>query len=456
MTSLKYVPIYLRKEYPREPKTPPKRKRNVYDVTDDDLRGERVFVRVDFDGPLIENQAEITIFLNLRLLFLLFNGIFSNCSLECFIPKLSELTNTKVTDAPEYVHMAPNCVGEDVEQMVAAIPDGGVLLLANVRTHGGEVENFTKFSKKLASLADLYVNDAFCTTLAAHASIEGELEYLVGAVSHNKKPFAAIIGGSKLSKMRKTIEALLDKESMFGPAKSILHMAKEKKVHLVIPLDFLVRRIGPPHDVQNATIALIPNGWIGVDVGPVSISKFTSTLGDAKTVIWIGSIGAYATDEWPSGTEKIDKCLADLTGKGVTTIVVGGASRGYLQSQGLADRISHISMGGHILPLLEGMLLPGLVALDDYSEASDGIDNDNNDVEDDSRDSSDKAKQSKKRFAETSASKAPADKKAQLSMPQQSGNIKETKKKMYPSIILSSPIRRNIHGKHNKTIISFL
>ncbi|RZC49331.1 hypothetical protein C5167_017757 [Papaver somniferum] len=338
--------------------------------------------------------------------------------------------------------MAPNCVGEDVEQMVAAIPDGGVLLLESVRTHRGEVENFTKFSKKLASLADLYVNDAFCTTLAAHASIEGvakllkpavagllmkqEFEYLVGAVAHNKKPFAAIVGGSKLS-MRKTIEALLDKvdilllggtmiftfwkaqgcrigsslveESMFGPAKSILQMAKKKKVHLVIPLDFLVRRIGPPHDVLNATIALIPNGWRGADVGPASINMFTTTVSDAKTVIWIGSIGAYATDGWPSGTEKIAKCLADLSGKGVTTIVAGGASRGYLQSQGLADKISHISMGGPILPLLEGRLLPGLVALDDYSDDDKG---------EDSRD------KRKKRSAETSASKTPADKKAKL------------------------------------------
>ncbi|KAI3920081.1 hypothetical protein MKW98_001337, partial [Papaver atlanticum] len=138
---------------------------------------------------------------------------------------------------------------------------------------------------------------------------------------------------------------------------------------------------------------------------------------------------------------KIAKCLADLSGKGVTTIVAGGASREYLQSQGLADRISHISMGGPILPLLEGRLLPGLVALDDYSGASDGIDNDNNDVEDDSdndkgEDSSDKAKQSKKRSAETSASKTPADKKAQLSMPQQSVICSEMTSLKYVPIYL--------------------
>ncbi|KAI3978577.1 hypothetical protein MKX01_015752 [Papaver californicum] len=420
-------------------KTPTKRKGNLYDLTDDDLRGKGVFVRVDFDGPLIENQAKITDFSRFEatsptiqyliahgarviLLWKSRYGVISNCSLECFIPKLSELTNTKV-------RMAPNFVGEDVDQMVAAIPDGGVLLLENVRTHRGEVENDTKFPKKLASLADLYVNDAFHTTGLAHASTERiakllkpavagllvkqELKYLVGAVSHHKKPFAATVGGSKLS--TKTIEALLDKkaqgcrigssfveESMFGPAKSILQMAKEKKLHLVIPLDFLVRRIGPPHEVKNATIARLPNGWRGVDVGSASINMFSSTLGAAKT--------------------KIAKCLADLSGKGATTIVTGGASREYLQSRGLADRISHISMGGPILALLEGRLLPALVASDgidndnnDNTGASDGIDNDNNDVEDDKgEDSSDKAKQSKKRSAETFASETPADKKAKL------------------------------------------
>lgn len=260
MTSLKYVPIYFRKEYPPEPKTPPKRKRNLYDLTDDDLRGKRVFVRVDFDGPLIGNQAEIT---NLS-------------KLEAASPTIQYLIAhgaRVILCGSLVVQMAPNCVGEDVEQMVAAIPDGGVLLLENVRTHRGEMENVTKFSEKLASLADLYVNDAFCTTLSAHASTEGvakllkpavagllmkqELEYLVGAVSQSKKPFAAIVGGSKLSTMRKTIEALLDKvdilllggtmvftfwkaqgcrigssfveESMFGPAKAILRWLRRRK-----------------------------------------------------------------------------------------------------------------------------------------------------------------------------------------------------------------------------------
>ncbi|KAK6934762.1 Phosphoglycerate kinase [Dillenia turbinata] len=390
-------------------------KRSVGDLKEADLKGKKVFVRVDLNVPLDEN-LKITDDTRVRaavptIEYLIQNGakvilsshlgrpkgVTAKYSLKPLVPRLSELLGVEVK-------MANDCIGEEVEKLVSELPDGGVLLLENVRFYREEEKNDPEFAKKLASLADLYVNDAFGTAHRAHASTEGvakylkpavagflmqkELDYLVGAVSKPKRPFAAIVGGSKVSSKIGVIESLLEKvdllllgggmiftfykaqgfsvgsslveEDKLDLATSLLEKAKSKGVTLLLPTDVVIaNKFAADADSKVVPASSIPDGWMGLDIGPDSIKIFSEALDTTQTVIWNGPMGVFEFDKFAEGTET-------SAARGVTTIIGGGDSVAAVEKVGLADKMSHISTGGGAsLELLEGKSLPGVLALND-------------------------------------------------------------------------------------------
>ncbi|KAI3951456.1 hypothetical protein MKW92_006502 [Papaver armeniacum] len=398
-------------------------KKNVGDLKESDLKGKKVLVRTDFYVPLDDN-LNIIDDLNIRnalptIKYLINYGakvvICSHLgvpkgplySLKAVVPRLSELLGVKV-------EMANGCAGNKVKSFVARIPNGGVVLLENVRFHKGELTNGLEFARKIASVADLYVNDCFLTAHRTDASsvgvsnflrpsvagflVQKELDYLVGAISYPKRPFAAIVGGIKLSLKIRVIEYLLEKvdililggrmistfnkanglpvgsspveEDMIDAAESIIEKAKVKGVVLHLPVDVVIAdQCAPDANCKTVATCGIPDGWMILDIGSDSIKAFNASLDTARTVVHHGSIGKYKFDKFSHGTNAITMKLAELTGRGVTTIVGGGESIIAMHKLGLADKVSHTSTGGVASKeLLEGKLLPGIIALDDASD----------------------------------------------------------------------------------------
>ncbi|KAL9322016.1 hypothetical protein ACSQ67_010069 [Phaseolus vulgaris] len=357
-------------------------KKSVGDLSAADLKGKKVFVRADLNVPLDDNQ-NITDDTRIRaaiptIKYLIQNGakvilsshlgrpkgVTPKYSLGPLVPRLSELIGFPVVKAED-------SIGPEVEKLVASLPDGGVLLLENVRFYKEEEKNDPEHAKKLASLADLFVNDAFGTAHRAHASTEGvtkflkpsvagfllqkELDYLVGAVSSPKRPFAAIVGGSKVSSKIGVIESLLEKVDILllgGGMIFTFYKAQDK--------------FAPDANSKVVPASAIPDGWMGLDIGPDSVKSFNEALDTTKTIIWNGPMGVFEFDKFAVGTEAIAKKLADLSEKGVTTIIGGGDSVAAVEKVGVANVMSHISTGGGAsLELLEGKELPGVVALDE-------------------------------------------------------------------------------------------
>ncbi|KAE8793197.1 Phosphoglycerate kinase, chloroplastic [Hordeum vulgare] len=397
-------------------------KKSVGDLTAADLEGKRVLVRADLNVPLDDNQ-NITDDTRIRaaiptIKYLLTNGakviltshlgrpkgVTPKFSLAPLVPRLSELLGIEVKKADDVI-------GPEVEKLVADLANGAVLLLENVRFYKEEEKNDPEFAKKLASLADLFVNDAFGTAHRAHASTEGvtkflkpsvagfllqkELDYLDGAVSNPKRPFAAIVGGSKVSSKIGVIESLLEKcdilllgggmiftfykaqglsvgsslveEDKLELATSLLAKAKAKGVSLLLPSDVVIAdKFAPDANSQTVAASAIPDGWMGLDIGPDSVKTFNDALDTTQTIIWNGPMGVFEFDKFAVGTEAVAKKLAELSKKGVTTIIGGGDSVAAVEKVGVADVMSHISTGGGAsLELLEGKQLPGVVALDE-------------------------------------------------------------------------------------------
>ena len=289
--------------------------------------------------------------------------------------------------------------------------DGDVVLLENVRFFAEEEKNDAGFAEKLAGLAEVYVNDAFGAAHRAHASTEGvtkflkpavagflmekELQYLQGAVDEPKRPLAAIVGGSKVSSKIGVLEALIDKcdkvligggmiftfykarglsvgkslveEDKLELAKELEAKAKAKGVELLLPTDVvLADNFAPDANSQVADVTAIPDGWMGLDIGPDAVKVFQDALGDCQTVIWNGPMGVFEFEKFATGTNAIATTLAELSGKGCCTIIGGGDSVAAVEKAGLADKMSHISTGGGAsLELLEGKVLPGVAALND-------------------------------------------------------------------------------------------
>merc|ERR1719245_297717 len=314
------------------------------------------------------------------------------------------------------IKCAPDCrATEEVKNVVDSMVDGDVVVLENTRFYKGETKNDTELAESMASLADLFVNDAFGTAHRAHSSTEGvtkylspcvsgfllkkELDYLKNAVDAPQRPMAAIVGGAKVSTKIPVIESMLDKvdkliigggmvftflkarglsvgnslveEDFVDLARSLEEKAKAKGVELILPEDVACGDAFPADGKEVGFKVVraedIPDGWLGLDNGPAATVCIKNALADCKTIIWNGPMGVFESPQFASGTYDIAKCLAELTEKnGAITIIGGGDSVAAVNKSGLADKMSHISTGGGAsLELLEGKVLPGVAALDE-------------------------------------------------------------------------------------------
>jgi phosphoglycerate kinase len=397
-------------------------KKTVADLSASDLSGKKVLVRADFNVPI--DNGSITDDTRIRAAAPTINELTSKGAKVILTshfgrPKGKVNEDMRLTPVAarlsevlgKEVKKCDDCVGDQVAATVNAMNDGDVVLLENVRFYAGEEKNDPEFAKQLASVADLYVNDAFGTAHRAHASTEGvtqylspsvagyliekELKFLKGAIDNPQRPLAAIVGGSKVSSKIGVIEALLDKcdklflgggmiftfykarglsvgnslveEDKLELAKSLEAKAKEKGVTMLLPTDVVVAdKFDPEANAQTVSVEAIPDGWMGLDIGPDSIKVFQEALADCKTVIWNGPMGVFEFAKFAKGTEAIAQTLAGLTGTGATTIIGGGDSVAAVEQLNLGEQMSHISTGGGAsLELLEGKELPGIVALDE-------------------------------------------------------------------------------------------
>ena len=396
-------------------------KKTVASLTEADVAGKRVLVRADFNVPL-DDSGSITDDTRIRAALPTIKDLTGKgakvilCShmgrpkgevkeglrLTPVAARLSELLGQEVTKCDD-------CVGDEVTATVNGMSNGQVVLLENLRFHSEETKNDPEFAKALASNADLYVNEAFGTAHRAHASTEGvtkylspcvagyliekELEFLQNAVDNPQRPLAAIIGGSKVSSKIGVIETLLDKcdklligggmiftfykarglsvgkslveEDKLELAKSLEAKAKEQGVELLLPTDVVVAdNFAPDANAETVSIDNIPDGWMGLDIGPDSVKVFQDALASCNAVIWNGPMGVFEFDKFAVGTEAIANTLAGKPD--AITIIGGGDSVAAVEKVGVAEKMSHISTGGGAsLELLEGKVLPGIVALDD-------------------------------------------------------------------------------------------
>jgi phosphoglycerate kinase len=397
-------------------------KKTIANLSAADLSGKRALVRVDFNVPLDE-QGNITDDTRIRaalptiqdlkqkgakvILTSHFGrpkGVDDKLRLTPVAKRLGELLGEEVIKCDD-------CIGDEVAAKVGAMQNGQVLLLENVRFYKEEEKNNPEFAQKLAANADLYVNDAFGTAHRAHASTEGvthylspsvagyliekELQFLQSAVDNPQRPLAAIVGGSKVSSKIGVIETLLEKcdkliigggmiftfykarglnvgkslveEDKLELARSLEAKAKEKGVTFLLPTDVVVAdKFAPDANAQTVSVENIPDGWMGLDIGPDSVKVFQEALADCKSVIWNGPMGVFEFDKFAVGTEAVAHTLAEIGKSGATTIIGGGDSVAAVEKVGLADQMSHISTGGGAsLELLEGKVLPGIAALDE-------------------------------------------------------------------------------------------
>merc|ERR1711871_1505011 len=388
------------------------KKMSVSDLGKSDLEGKVALVRCDLNVPLdgkpitddtrirasiptikylVENGAKVLLTSHLGRPK---DGPEDKFSLSPVAARLSELLGQDVT-------FVKDCIGEPVKDSVSSMSNGGVALLENVRFYKEETKNDPDFAKKLAEPADLFVNDAFGTAHRAHGSTEGvtkylspsvagfllqkELDYLDGAVSEPKRPFAAIVGGSKVSSKIGVIESLLEKvdkliigggmvftflkarglevgsshveEDKLELAKDLERIAKEKGVELILPTDVvLADNFDKDANTKIAAATDIPEGWMGLDQGPKATEEIVAALKECKTVIRNGPMGVFEFDKFAAGTMGVANSLAELTKKGTTTIIGGGDSVAAVEKAGLAAEMSHISTGGGAsLELLEGL-----------------------------------------------------------------------------------------------------
>ncbi|KPQ34278.1 MAG: phosphoglycerate kinase Pgk [Phormidesmis priestleyi Ana] len=398
-------------------------KKALADLSASDVSGKRVLVRADFNVPL-DDAGNITDDTRIRAALPTIQDLTSKGAKVILAshfgrPKGKVVESMRLTPVAKRlseklgqdVIKCNDCIGDEVAAQIAGMENGQVALLENVRFYEGEESNDPEFAKQLAANADLYVNDAFGTAHRAHAStagvtdylspavagslIEKELKFLQETVDNPQRPLAAIVGGSKVSSKIGVIETLLDKvdkifigggmiftfykargmnvgsslveEDKLDLAKKLEAKAKEKGVEFLLPTDVvLADKFAADANTQTVSVEAIPDGWMGLDIGPDSIKTFQAALADCKSVIWNGPMGVFEMDAFAKGTNGIATTLAGLTGTGCITIIGGGDSVAAVEQAGLADKMSHISTGGGAsLELLEGKTLPGIAALDE-------------------------------------------------------------------------------------------
>ena len=392
---------------------------NKLTIEDLDLRGKRVFIRVDFNVPLDEH-LNITDDRRVRAALPTINYAIDEGAMVILA---SHLGRPKGKPDPRYslepvarrlrrllnkdVIFVPDCIGPQVKNVVEKMKPGDVVLLENLRFHPGETENDENFSRQLASLADYYVNDAFGTAHRAHASIVGvpkflpaaagfllkkEIEYLKGVVNNPVRPFVAILGGAKVSGkigVLENLESKVDKVligggmaftfiksmgyevgkslvelEMLDTARRIMDKLKEQGVRFYLPVDCVIAQsLEPGAVVKIVPTQEIPPGWQAVDIGPATVKLFSEALQDAKTILWNGPMGIFEIDAFSRGTFAIARAVADAY---ALTIVGGGHTDLAVHRAGVSDSISFISTGGGAtLQLLEGKELPGIAVLTD-------------------------------------------------------------------------------------------
>ncbi|MBE6904032.1 MAG: phosphoglycerate kinase [Ruminococcaceae bacterium] len=391
-------------------------KKSIEDIC---VSNKRVLVRCDFNVPLDENQnitsakriieslptikyllsknAKIVLCSHLGRPKGEFNDKFS---LAPVAKKLAELLNVNVI-------MAKDVIGEDAKAKAAALKEGEILLLENVRFHKEETKNEPSFAKELASFGEIFVNDAFGTSHRAHAStagvadyipavsgylIEKEIRIMGGALSNPKRPFVAILGGAKVSDKIGVITNLLEKvdtliigggmaytfikakgfpigtsiceEDKLDLAKELMAKAEEKGVKLLIPFDNVIAtEYKADSEFRTIDSDNIPDGWMGLDIGEKTRELFCNAIKDAGTVVWNGPMGVSEWENFAGGTIAVAKAVAD---SGAISIIGGGDSAAAVQKLGFADKMTHISTGGGAsLEFLEGLELPGIACLQD-------------------------------------------------------------------------------------------
>lgn len=385
------------------------------------LKGQKVLVRVDFNVPLDDTQ-NVTDDTRIKASLPTIKKIIGDGGKAIL---MSHLGRPKGQKDPKYslapaaqrlgelinkeVKLANDCIGDDVKKLVDQMKDGDVLMLENVRFHKEEEKNDESFAKQLASLGDVYVNDAFGSAHRAHASTEGvtkfintsvagyllkkEIEYLGGAIEDPKRPFCAILGGAKISGKIDVINNLLNKvdtliigggmaytffkaqgkeigkslleAEKLDLAKELLNKLNSSKVKFLLPVDITIAsefNNDSPSSVVN--VDSIPADKMGLDIGPDTAELFESEILRSKTIVWNGPMGVFEMDNFAKGTNRIAEALVEATNHGATTIIGGGDSAAAITKIGLEDKVSHVSTGGGAsLEFLEGKKLPGVEAL---------------------------------------------------------------------------------------------
>ncbi|MDX2127947.1 MAG: phosphoglycerate kinase [Chloroherpetonaceae bacterium] len=394
-------------------------KKSIKDLS---VSGKRVLVRVDFNVPLDKNK-KIEDDTRIRESLPTIKKIISDggkailmshlgrpkgktpeFSLEPVAQRLSELLGKPVA-------FAHDCIGDLASSAVSAMNNGDVLLLENVRFYKEEEANDANFASKLAALGEVYVNDAFGTAHRAHGSTEGvtkylstavagfliekELEYLGNATDKPKRPFVAILGGSKISGKIDVLENLLSKvdsvlvggamiftffkaqgykvgkslveDDKLDLAKSIIEKAKSKGVAFYLPTDVVIAdQFDASSNSKIVNIDAIEEGWMGLDIGPKTTETYRNVVLSAKTIVWNGPMGVFEIEKFATGTFAVAKALADATHSGAITIIGGGDSASAIVKAGLEKSVTHVSTGGGAsLEFLEGKVLPGIAALNE-------------------------------------------------------------------------------------------
>ena len=398
---------------------------NKKTIRDIQVAGKRVLVRVDFNVPL-DAEGHITDDTRIKaaiptIRYLLDQGaavilmshlgrpngqVVDSMRLTPVAQRLSELLGRPV-------QMAPDCVGPEVEALAKALQPGQVLLLENLRFHKEEEKNDPNFARQLASLGDIYVNDAFGTAHRAHASTEGITHYLPGvagflmekeinflgsALENPRRPFAAIIGGAKVSDKIAVLERLINmvdslligggmantflkaegheigdslfEESKLDVARELIMKAHQKGLEFLLPIDVVVAdRFAPDANSKVVDHNEVPPGWRIMDIGPATIAVFRQALKGAETIVWNGTLGVAEMPAFAKGTNAIIETLVERTREGATTIVGGGDSAAAVEQAGVAEEMTHVSTGGGAsLEFLEGRVLPGVAALQDKEQ----------------------------------------------------------------------------------------
>lgn len=389
---------------------------NKKTIEDIEPKGKRVLVRCDFNVPvsggridddkrIVEALPTIKYLADKGAKVILCShlgrpkdGFDMKFSLKIIADKLTELLKKPVI-------MAADVIGEDAKAKAAALKDGDIMLLENVRFHKEEEKNVPEFSKALASLAELYVNDAFGTAHRAHSSTAGVADYLPavggylinkeisimgGALNNPKRPFVAILGGAKVSDKIGVINNLLEKvdaiiiggamaytflkamggkigislceDSKLDVALEVIDKAKTKGIKLLLPVDHVIAdKFSNDANRDICKQSNIPDNWEGMDIGPATIELFSSVIKDAGTVVWNGPMGVFEFDNFAIGTKSIAKAVADSH---CISIIGGGDSASAIEKLGFADKVTHISTGGGAaLEFLEGLELPGIACL---------------------------------------------------------------------------------------------